>query len=119
MGHREAFATVSSSWLLDLTNLLSIKGTYYGLLFRRSFTQLLGGLGIVLLFLVILPNLGVAGRELYSVEGLGLTKEALTPGVKNTARAFWGIYLGLAGLEALLLMAVGLPVYDSLMARES
>jgi trk system potassium uptake protein TrkH len=63
--------------------LLSIKGTYYGLLFWRSFTQLFGGLGIVLLFLDILPN------------------------------------LGLAGLEALFLMAAGIPVYDSLMARES
>jgi trk system potassium uptake protein TrkH len=99
---------------LDLENLLSIKGTYYGLLFWRSFSQLLGGLGIVLLFIAILPNLGVAGRELYSVEGLGLTKEALTPRVKNTAKTFWGIYLGLTGLEALLLMAAGLPVYDSL-----
>ena len=99
---------------LDLKDMLAIKGTYYGLLFWRSFTQLLGGLGIVLLFIAILPNLGVAGRELYSVEGLGLTKEAITPRVKNTAKTFWGIYLGLAGLEALLLVAAGLPFYDSL-----
>jgi trk system potassium uptake protein TrkH len=99
---------------LDLKDMLSIKGTYYGLLFWRSFTQLLGGLGIVLLFIAILPNLGIAGRELYSVEGLGLTKEAITPRVKNTAKTFWGIYLGLAGLEALLLVVAGLPVYDSL-----
>jgi trk system potassium uptake protein TrkH len=99
---------------LDLKDMLAIKGTYYGLLFWRSFTQLLGGLGIVLLFIAVLPNLGVAGRELYSVEGLGLTKEALTPRVKNTAKTFWGIYLGLAVLEALLLVAAGLPFYDSL-----
>ncbi|OPY48714.1 MAG: potassium transporter [Methanosaeta sp. PtaU1.Bin112] len=99
---------------LDLKEMLAVKGTYYGLLFWRSFTQLLGGLGIVLLFIAILPNLGVAGRELYSVEGLGLTKEAITPRVKNTAKTFWGIYLGLAGLEALLLVAAGLPLYDSL-----
>ncbi|MDD4162028.1 MAG: potassium transporter TrkG [Methanothrix sp.] len=99
---------------LDLKNMLTIKGTFYGLIFWRSFTQLLGGLGIVLLFIAILPNLGVAGRELYSVEGLGLTKEAITPRVKNTAKTLWGIYLGLAGLEALLLVAAGLPFYDSL-----
>jgi trk system potassium uptake protein TrkH len=99
---------------VDLTSLLAVKGTYYGLLFWRSFSQLLGGLSIVLLFIAILPNLGLAGRELYSVEGLGLTKEALTPRVKNTAKTLWGIYLGLAGLEALLLVAAGLPVYDSL-----
>lgn len=98
----------------DLKELLAIKGTYYGLLFWRSFTQLLGGLGIVLLFIAILPNLGVAGRELYSVEGLGLTKEAITPRVKNTAKTFWGIYLVLAALEALMLVAAGLPLFDSL-----
>jgi len=99
---------------LDLKDLLSIKGTYYGLLFWRSFSQLLGGLGIVLLFIAILPNLGVAGRELYSVEGLGLTKEALTPRVKNTAKVFWGIYLSLAAFESLLLVFAGIPLYDSL-----
>ncbi len=87
--------------------------TIYGLLFWRSFTQFLGGMGIILLFIAILPHLGVAGRELYSVEGLGLTKEALTPRVKNTAKIFWRIYLGLVGLEALALVALGLPLYDA------
>ncbi|MFZ1315430.1 MAG: potassium transporter TrkG [Methanothrix sp.] len=99
---------------LDFIDLLTIKGSYFGLLFWRSFSQFLGGLGIILLFIAILPNLGVAGRELYSVEGLGLMKEALTPRVKSAAKAFWGIYLGLAGLEALLLVAAGLPLFDSL-----
>jgi trk system potassium uptake protein TrkH len=87
--------------------------TIFGLLFWRSFTQLLGGMGIILLFIAILPHLGVAGRELYSVEGLGLTKEALTPHVKNTAKIFWKIYLGLVGLEAIALAALGLPSYDA------
>ncbi len=99
---------------LDLKDMLTVKGTYFGLLFWRSFSQLLGGLGIVLLFIAILPNLGVAGRELYSVEGLGLTKEALTPKVKNTAKALWGIYLGLAALESFLLVVSGIPLYDAL-----
>lgn len=103
-----------SGLTLDLGELLSIKGTYYGLLFWRSFSQFLGGLGIILLFIAILPNLGLAGRELYSVEGLGLVKEAVTPRVRNTAKTFWGIYLGLAGLEVMLLVGAGLPVYDAL-----
>ncbi|NYT16358.1 MAG: TrkH family potassium uptake protein [Methanomassiliicoccales archaeon] len=87
--------------------------TIYGLLFWRSFTQFLGGMGIILLFIAILPHLGVAGRELYSVEGLGLTKEALTPRVKNTAKIFWSIYLALVGLQALILVALDLPLYDA------
>jgi trk system potassium uptake protein TrkH len=99
---------------LNLTSLLSIKGTFYGLLFWRSFSQLLGGMGIILLFIAILPNLGVAGRQLYQVEGLGLTKEAFTPRVKNTAKTFWGMYLGLVVIEAIILLVVGLPFYDSI-----
>ena len=98
---------------LDLKDLLTVKGTYFGLLFWRSFTQLLGGLSIILLFIAILPNLGVAGRELYSVDGIGLTKESLTPRVKDTAKAFWGIYLSLMAFEALLLMLFGVSIYDS------
>jgi trk system potassium uptake protein TrkH len=105
---------LNSGLTLDLKDMLSVKGTYFGLLFWRSFSQLLGGLGIVLLFIAILPNLGVAGRELYSVEGLGLTKEALTPKVKNTAKALWGIYLSLAACESLLLVFAGIPLFDSL-----
>ncbi len=99
---------------LDLKDLLAVKGTYFGLLFWRSFTQLVGGMSIILLFIAVLPNLGVAGRELYSVEGIGLTKEAITPRVKDTAKTFWGIYLCLMILEALILMIFGLPIYDSL-----
>ncbi|MGV8126046.1 MAG: TrkH family potassium uptake protein [Methanothrix sp.] len=99
---------------LDLGDLLAVKGTYYGLLFWRSFSQFLGGLGIIMLFIAILPNLGLAGRELYSVDGLGLVKEAITPRVRNTAKTFWGIYLGLAGLEVMLLVGAGLPIYDAL-----
>jgi len=99
--------------ILDFKDLLAVKGTYFGLLFWRSFTQLLGGLSIILLFIAILPNLGLAGRELYSIDGVGLTKESLTPRVKDTAKAFWGIYLTLMTFEALILMIFGMPIYDS------
>lgn len=99
---------------LNLESLLAIKGTFYGLLFWRSFSQLLGGMGIILLFIAILPNLGVAGRQLYQIDGLGLTKEAFTPRVRNTAKTFWSMYLGLVAIEALILLVAGLPLYDSI-----
>ncbi|NPV61547.1 MAG: TrkH family potassium uptake protein [Methanotrichaceae archaeon] len=99
---------------IDLSSMISIKGTYFGLLFWRSFSQLLGGMGIILLFIAILPHLGMAGRQLYYVEGLGLNKESLTPRVKNTAKTFWSIYIGMVVLEAAILFATGLPVYDAL-----
>lgn len=85
--------------------------SFYGLLFWRSFTQLLGGMSIILLLIAILPHLGVAGRQLYYVDS---SREPLTPKVKNTAKIFWGIYLGFVALEAILLWAVGMSPYDSL-----
>jgi trk system potassium uptake protein TrkH len=102
---------LNSTVLASLKPYASIKGTFYGLLFWRSFIQLLGGMGIILLFIAILPQLGVAGRQLYYVEtGRG----ALTPRVKRTAEIFWGIYLGFVALETLLLWAAGMPFYDSM-----
>ncbi|MDQ1262078.1 MAG: trk/ktr system potassium uptake protein [Euryarchaeota archaeon] len=86
-------------------------GTFYGLLFWRSFIQLLGGMGIILLFIAILPQLGVAGRQLYYVE---TSRGPLTPRVKSTAKIFWGIYLGFVALETLLLWVAGMPFYDSM-----
>lgn len=89
--------------------------TYYGLLFWRSFTQLLGGLGIILLFIAIFPHLGVAGRQLYYVDSARLKKETLTPRVKDTAKIFWGIYLLMVGLETFMLYLAGMPIYDSIL----
>jgi trk system potassium uptake protein TrkH len=93
---------------------IASKETYFGLLFWRAFTQLLGGMGIVLLFVAIFPHLGVAGRQLYYAEATGPTKEPLTPKVRNTAKILWGIYLGFVGLETCLLMVAGMPLYDAL-----
>ncbi|OYV08506.1 MAG: trk system potassium uptake protein TrkH [Methanosaeta sp. ASP1-1] len=59
--------------------------SYMGLLFWRSFAQWLGGMGIILLFVAILPRLGVAGRQLYRAEVPGPEKDALTPRIKQTA----------------------------------
>lgn len=97
--------------IIDLQINTSLSGTFYGLLFWRSFTQLLGGMGIILLFIAVLPQLGVAGRQLYYVE---TSREPLTPRVKNTARLFWGIYLVFVALETLLLWIAGIPFYDSI-----
>ena len=95
----------------DLQNSIHISGTFYGLLFWRSFIQLLGGMSIILLFIAILPQLGVAGRQLYYVE---TSRGPLTPRVKSTAKIFWGIYLGFVALETLLLWVAGMPFYDSM-----
>jgi trk system potassium uptake protein TrkH len=92
----------------------SINETYMGLLFWRSFAQWLGGMGIILLFVAILPRLGVAGRQLYRAEVPGPDKDALTPRIRQTARVLWGVYILLTVAEIVLLYLAGMNFYDSL-----
>jgi len=88
--------------------------TYMGLLFWRSFAQWLGGMGIILLFVAILPRLGVAGRQLYRAEVPGPDKDALTPRIKQTAQLLWVVYILLTALEVVLLYLAKMPLFDSL-----
>ena len=87
--------------------------TYYGLLFWRSFQQLIGGLGIILLVVAVFPQLRVAGRQLYRAEAVGPTKDTITPRATGTARILWRVYLAFNALEIILLVAVGMPLYDA------
>jgi trk system potassium uptake protein len=87
--------------------------TYFGLLFWRSFSQWLGGMGIILLFIAILPRLGVAGRQLYRAEVPGPDKDAVTPRIRQTARVLWWVYVLLTVAEIVLLMVSGMSLYDS------
>jgi trk system potassium uptake protein TrkH len=91
----------------------SRKESYFGLLFWRSFSQWLGGMGIIVLFIAILPRLGVAGRHLYRAEVPGIEKDALTPRIKYTARTLWWIYIMITVIEIVVLYLAGMPLYDS------
>ncbi len=88
--------------------------TYFGLLFWRSFSQWLGGMGIILLFIAILPRLGVAGRQLYRAEVPGPDKESLMPHIQQMAQILWWVYILMTVSEIFLLVAAGMPLYDSL-----
>lgn len=81
--------------------------------FWRSLTQWLGGMGVIALFVAVLPALAVAGRQLFFAEAPGPSEERLTPRIRQTAIALWSIYLGLTLLEILLLLLTGMPLYDS------
>lgn len=87
--------------------------TYYGILFWRAFSQLVGGMGIVLLYVAILPHLGVAGLQLFRVKVIGPTKDTIAPRAKQAARILWGVYLLFVGVMIVLLIAAGMPIYDS------
>jgi trk system potassium uptake protein len=73
-------------------------------LFWRSLTQWLGGMGIIVLTLAVLPLLGVGGMQLFRAEVSGPTVDKLTPRVTDTARRLWMIYIGFTALQAALLL---------------
>lgn len=86
------------------------------LLFWRSFMQWIGGMGIIVLFITILPALSMGGRFLFEAEVPGPTKEAMTPRIKETASLLWRIYLGLTAIQIILLMVTNpsMPFFDAL-----
>lgn len=82
------------------------------IIFWRSFTQWLGGMGIIVLFVAILPQFAVAGRQMFFAETPGPTEDKFTPRIKNTASALWIVYAGLTFLCAICLWLAGMHPYD-------
>lgn len=78
------------------------------LMLWRSLTQWLGGMGIIVLGIAILPRLAVGGTELLGAEAPGPTTEKLTPRIAQTAKALWGIYVLITGAEVVVLMLLGM-----------
>lgn len=84
-----------------------------GVFFWRALTQWFGGMGVIALFVAVLPRLGIGGRQLFFAEAPGPTNEKLTPQIRKTAAALWTVYAGLTAAQVVALMAVGMPLYDS------
>jgi trk system potassium uptake protein TrkH len=89
--------------------------TAYGrsIFFWRALTHWLGGLGVIALFIAVLPRLAIGGRELFFAEAAGPTDDKLTPQLRQTALALWKIYTALTIAEIIALVAVGMPVFDA------
>ena len=91
------------------------------LFFWRSFTQWLGGMGIIVLFIAILPQFAIAGRQLFFAEAPGPTEDKFTPRIKNTASSLWKIYFGMTLLEIILLnlnMLIFLKIFYIILKNE-
>lgn len=108
------FETMSGFTTTGATILKDIEAVPAGLLFWRSLTQWLGGMGIIVLSLAILPILGIGGMQLFSAEVPGITKDKLHPRVRETAKRLWGIYVILTGTEMILLMIGGMTFFDAI-----
>lgn len=83
--------------------------------FWRSFSQWMGGLGILVLFTAILPQFSIAGRQMYFAEVPGSNdNKKLTPRIRQTAAALWGVYLVLTLLEVFVLIKLDMPTFDAI-----
>ena len=85
----------------------------HGLLFWRSLTQWIGGMGIIVLSIAILPIFGLNGMQLYAAEVSGLTYEKLSPRIADTAKMMWTTYVLLTAAEVLALWLCGMDVFDA------
>jgi len=85
-----------------------------GIFFWRALTHWLGGLGVIALFVAVLPRLAIAGRELFFAEAAGPIDEKLTPQLRHTALALWRLYAGVTAIEVLALVAAGMPLFDAI-----
>lgn len=86
----------------------------HGLLFWRSLTQWIGGMGIIVLSIAILPIFGLNGMQLYAAEVTGLTYEKLSPRIADTAKLMWSTYLILTTTEIISLWLCGMPLFDAI-----
>src|SRR6056297_1534629 len=96
-------ATIFNGVTSDGIKILMIEDLDKSVLFWRSFTHWMGGMGIIVLTLALLPLLGIGGMQLYQAEYSGSTSDKLTPRIQETAFLLWTVYIGLTGAQFLML----------------
>lgn len=107
------FEIMSGFTTTGATALNEIECVDKSILFWRNMTNWLGGMGIVVLFVAVLPAFGVKGTALVGAESVGPTKDKLTPQIQQTAIALWSIYFGLSVLETIILLFAGLDLFHA------
>ncbi|WP_455671843.1 TrkH family potassium uptake protein [Phocaeicola sp.] len=107
------FETMSGFTTTGASILDNIESLPHGLLFWRSMTQWIGGLGIVFFTIAVLPIFGVGGVQLFAAEATGPTHDKVHPRIGVTAKWIWSIYLGLTLAEVVLLFVGGMDLFDS------
>jgi len=108
------FETISGFTTTGASILNDIEAMPKGLLFWRSLTQWLGGMGIIVLSIAILPMFGIGGMQLFVAEVPGPTPDKLHPRIKDTAKRLWGIYVLFTLAEVILLKIGGMTWFDAI-----
>jgi trk system potassium uptake protein TrkH len=112
--HNAFFETMSGYTTTGASILTDIEALPKGILFWRSMTQWIGGMGIIVLTIALLPMLGVGGMQLFIAEAPGISPDKLKPRIADTAKRLWLIYLGLTVVETVLLRFGGMNFFDAL-----
>ncbi|MFV0529977.1 MAG: TrkH family potassium uptake protein [Flavobacteriales bacterium] len=107
------FETMSGLTTTGSSILKDIESMPKGILFWRSFTHWIGGMGIIVLTIAILPLLGIGGMQLFSAESPGPSADKLHPRITETAKRLWYIYVLLTLIQALLLWGAGMTLFDA------
>lgn len=108
------FETMSGYITTGSTIINDIDALPKSIIFWRSMTHWLGGMGIIVLAIAILPLLGIGGMQLFTAEAPGLTGDKIHPRISDTAKRLWLIYVGLTFLETILLTFAGMSFFDAI-----
>ncbi|MDH3425591.1 MAG: TrkH family potassium uptake protein [Acidimicrobiia bacterium] len=110
----DAFFETSAGFTTTGSSILTDPGALsHGILFWRALTQWMGGMGIIVLSVAILPLLGVGGVQLAKAESPGPTPDRLTPRFRETAKRLWFVYLGITAAEVLALLLGDMTLFES------
>ena len=107
------FETISGYTTTGASILNDIESLPEGILFWRSLTHWIGGMGIIVLAIAILPLLGIGGMQLFAAEAPGPSGDKLHPRITDTAKRLWLIYVGYTLAETLLLKLAGMSFFDA------
>lgn len=108
------FETMSGYTTTGASILNDIEAVPKGVLFWRSLTHWIGGMGIIVLAIAILPLLGIGGMQLFAAEAPGPSADKLHPRITDTAKRLWLIYFGYTAAETILLQLAGMSFFDAI-----
>lgn len=108
------FETISGYTTTGATILTDIESLPKGILFWRSTTHWIGGMGIIVLAIAILPLLGIGGMQLFAAEAPGPSADKLHPRITDTAKRLWLIYFGFTAAETIALNLAGMSFFDAI-----
>lgn len=107
------FETMSGFSTTGFSVINNVEAQPHGILLWRALTQWIGGMGVIVLCVAILPMFGLNGMQLYAAEAPGITYEKLFPRISSTAKLLWGMYIAITAAEILLLWLFGMDIFDA------